>query len=150
MNYIDRLILNCKAAKEAVPFNEFIFQDLDSLKQVKYAIYITEDLSGDPEKTFQDYAAFKDKKERSCARLNKPSTVMYVGSSTTNLKSRINQHLGGGYANTYALHLDHWFEGQYQITIREYDVPKEVLQIIEDALSDQLKPAFGKQGANNK
>jgi hypothetical protein len=31
-----------------------------------------------------------------------------------------------------------------------YDVENEVLQIIEDDLSDILKPAFGKQGGNNK
>ncbi len=40
--------------------------------------------------------------------------------------------------------------GDYKITIMQYDVPREVLQIIEDGLSDKLKPAFGKQGGNNK
>jgi len=39
---------------------------------------------------------------------------------------------------------------KYKITIKEYTVAKDVLQIIEDDLSDQLSPAFGKKGGNNK
>lgn len=76
---------------------------------------------------------------------------MYVGSTTTGLKKRIKEHIGNGHKSTYALHLSHWFEqGNYKITIKEYNAPKEVIQIIEDALSDELNPAFGKSGANNK
>ena len=75
---------------------------------------------------------------------------MYVGSSTTDVKKRIEQHLGNGLKDTYALHLSHWFKGKYKITIRVYDEPIEVLQIIEDALSHDLSPAFGKRGGNNK
>jgi hypothetical protein len=44
----------------------------------------------------------------------------------------------------------YWFSGTYKITVRIYDVPDDVLQIIEDDLSDRLKPAFGNQGGNNK
>ena len=75
---------------------------------------------------------------------------MYVGSSTTGIRKRIEQHLGDGNKNTYALHLKYWFKGDWKITVREYNVSKDVLQIIEDDLSDKLKPAFGKQGGNNK
>lgn len=75
---------------------------------------------------------------------------MYVGSSTTGVKKRIQQHMGDGHAGTYALHLKHWFKANYRITIKQYSETKEVLQIIEDDLSESLKPAFGKQGGNNK
>ena len=90
------------------------------------------------------------KKERACARLNAPSAVLYVGSSTTGVRKRIEQHLGRGNKGTYALHLSHWFSGQYKVTVKQYDVSDAVLQIIEDDLSHSLKPAFGKQGGNNK
>jgi hypothetical protein len=32
----------------------------------------------------------------------------------------------------------------------EYDVPRKIIQLIEDAISTELKPAFGKLGGNNK
>ncbi len=62
------------------------------------------------------------------------------------------QHLGFGHKSTYALHLNQWYQGQYKITIYQYadTLPADVLQLIEDDLADQLQPAFGKSGANNK
>ena len=150
MGYIDRLIENCKTAKESSPTNEFEFNNLSSLDNIKQAIYVIEEIGGDIEETFLKFSRYKEKKERKCAKLNAPSQVMYVGSSTTGVRKRIEQHLGDGHVGTYALHMKHWFKGKYKITIKQYDVTKEVLQIIEDDLSDQLKPAFGKQGGNNK
>ena len=70
--------------------------------------------------------------------LNSPSKVLYVGSSTTGVHKRIKQHIGDGSKGTYALHLSHWFDGKYSITIKQYDKPREVIQIIEDDLSDFL------------
>jgi hypothetical protein len=32
----------------------------------------------------------------------------------------------------------------------QYDITNEALYIIDDDLADSLKPAFGKQGGNNK
>lgn len=75
---------------------------------------------------------------------------MYVGSSTTGVRKRIEQHLGNGHESTYSLHLKHWFSGKHKITIKQYTVAKDIIQIIEDDLSDQLTPAFGKKGGNNK
>ena len=150
MSYIDRLIKNCEIAKTSSPSREFEFQEVTDLDGIKQAIYIIEEIEGDIEKTFLKFSRYKDKKERKCAKLNAPSQIMYVGSSTTGLRKRIEQHLGDGHQGTYSLHLKHWFKGNYKITIKQYDVTREVLQIIEDDLSDQLKPAFGKQGGNNK
>lgn len=150
MNYIDRLIENCWKAKSATPVREFVMNDLSELAGIKQAIYVIEQVGGDNEKTFLDFCRFKQKKLRSCARPNAPSGVLYVGSSTTNLAKRVSEHLGRGNKATYALHLEHWCEDMYRIKIKVYEVGSEVLQIIEDALSDELKPAFGKQGGNNK
>lgn len=150
MSYIDKLIENCKAAKAAQPSRVILLGDLSNLDGIQRAIYTIEEVGGDPERTFLAFTRYKEKKERSCAKLNAPSTVMYVGSSTTGVRKRIEQHLGQGYGGTYALHLSHWFEGEYKITVKQHDVSDEVLQIIEDDLSDRLKPAFGKQGGNNK
>jgi Uri superfamily endonuclease len=150
MDYIDKLISNCGKAKESKPIQEFVMQNLSQLKDIKTAIYIIEEIEGNAQQTFIDFSIFKKSKIRACAKLNSPSKIMYVGSSTTGLEKRIEQHMGDGAATTYALHLKHWFKGKYQITIRQYNETPEVLQIIEDALSSQLQPAFGKKGGNNK
>ncbi len=150
MSYIDNLISNCNAAKLAKPLNVIEVDNLSELDGIRKAIYIIEELEGNPEETFLEFSRYKEKKERACAKLNFPSRVLYVGSSTTDVKKRIKEHMGKGNNNTYALHLSHWFRGNYKVTVKQYDVTNEVLQIIEDDLSDLLKPAFGKQGGNNK
>lgn len=150
MSYIDRLIDNCKTAKKSAPVKEFYLKNLTELDGMKQAIYVIEQTDGDVEETFLDFSRYKDKKERKCAKLNAPSKIMYVGSSTTGVKKRIEQHQGDGNKATYAIHLKHWFRANYRITVKQYSETKEVLQIIEDDLSDKLKPAFGKHGGNNK
>jgi Uri superfamily endonuclease len=150
MGYIDKLIENCQIAKNATLSETFEMKNLSDLDSIDKAIYVIEEIDGNSERTFINFAEYKKTKQRMCARLNTPSNVMYVGSSTTGLKKRISQHLGHEHKGTYALHLSHWFNGKYKITIKMYDVENEVLQIIEDDLSDILKPAFGKQGGNNK
>jgi hypothetical protein len=150
MSYIETLIANCERAKAAKPKKEFELGEVSELEGMESAIYIIEQVDGDNNKTFIDLSNYKKTKQRACPKLNAPSPVMYVGSSTTDVKKRIEQHLGNGPKDTYALHLSHWFKGKYKITIRVYDEPIEVLQIIEDALSHDLSPAFGKRGGNNK
>ena len=150
MSYIDRLIDNCNRAKAAIPTKVFELKDIAELGDMKQAIYVIEEIKGDIEETYNKFSQYKKKKERKCAKLNAPSRIMYVGSSITCIRKRIEQHIGDGHKETYALHLKHWFKGKYKVTIKQYDVSRDVLQIIEDDLSDQLKPAFGKQGGNNK
>lgn len=149
-NYIDNLIENCHYAKNAKPIKEFIFEDLEQLKNIDKAIYVIEEINGDKEKTFNNFIKYKSLKERNCPKENKPSNILYVGSSTTNVKSRIKQHIEEAPIKTYVLHMKHWFVGEYKITILVYNEPIEVLQIIEDNISNNLKPAFGKMGGNNK
>ena len=150
--YIDTLIKNCELAKEIKPNREFVFNELSDLENISIAIYIIEEIAGNAEETFSKLNNYKSLKERKCPKLNKASSILYVGSSTTGLKKRIKEHLGDGSKSTYSLQLEHWFNGNSKITIKVYDneISREVIQIIEDNLSHQLKPAFGKQGGNNK
>ena len=155
MAYLDVLIENCKLAKKAEPNSKFAMEapknidDLTVLDKIKSAIYVIKEIKGDPEYTLSKLKAYKAKKERSCPKINDPSCVLYVGSSTTGLKTRIKQHMGWGTPKTYALHLAHWFDhGRYEIEISTYDVDAKILLLIEDALADKLKPAFGKRGGN--
>ena len=152
MNYIDTLIENCKRAKTASPSRQIVLNDLSELsllEGIKNAVYVMEH-DGEPEQTFRDFSTFKETSYRKCARLNAGSSVLYVGSSITNLRQRINDHMGRGPASRYALHLDHWFLGKVKLTVRVYNETAAVIQIIEDDLSDRLKPAFGKPGANSR
>ena len=148
--YINQLIKNCELAKTSKIIREFDYSSLSELEDITQAIYIIEEVNGDKEKTFSDLKKYKALNQRRCPRLNKASPILYIGSSTTGLKKRINEHLGNGSKSTYSLQLKHWFKGKYRIKIKIYDEPIEILQIIEDNLSYQLKPAFGKQGGNNK
>lgn len=129
---------------------------MSQLDGIKSAIYVIEEVDGDMDKTFSEFVDYKkaqksqETESRACPKENHPSPVLYVGSSTTGVKNRINQHLGDCPNKTYALRLKNWFKGKYKITVLVYDEPIEVLQIIEDALAFELKPAFGKKGGNNK
>jgi Uri superfamily endonuclease len=125
-------------------------RDIAELRNVGIAIYIIQEIGGSQDETFNLFSKFKKTTDRACAKLNSPSQVMYVGSSITGVESRIRQHIGDGPKKTYALHLKHWFKGEFEITIKSYNEPLEVLQIIEDDLSDRLKPAFGKLGGNGR
>ncbi len=150
--YLDSLITNCKLAKKLKPDYEFIFSSLSGLDKISTAIYIIEEIEGNAQATFAELKAYKNKNERKCPKLNKPSSTLYIGSSTTGIKKRIKEHLGDGSKHTYALQLKHWFKGKYKITIKVYNnnTPREIIQLIEDNLSYNLKPAFGKKGGNNK
>lgn len=162
-SYLDAVINNCKQAKIATPSKEkkeifvinidTIYADLkwEEIEDFKNVVYVIEQVGGDLTETKKTLASFKERTKRACSKINKPiCKTLYVGSSTTGFKTRLKQHLGYGGGSTYALHLCHWFEGKIRITAHEYDEPKQVIQLIEDALSNRLKPMFGKMGGNNK
>ncbi|WP_137823019.1 GIY-YIG nuclease family protein [Pseudomonas sp. D(2018)] len=102
------------------------------------------------------HAAFRDAKDqklggRAYARLHQASHMLYVGSSSA-LMSRLKQHLGFGPKGTYAMQICHWLpaiEGDLKIQVWRFaaDVPKEVIQAIEDGLWAASSPMFGRQGA---
>lgn len=155
MTYIQTLIDNCHAAMKASPVRQFVIDDfvnhnLAKLDGIKTAIYCIEQIEGDPEKTFFYMSEFKKLGTRKCPKLNAPSPILYIGSSTTGLRKRIEEHIGNKHKNTYALHLAHWLETKCRLTVYQYDLPIAVVQIIEDSMSHDRKPAFGKMGGNNK
>ena len=162
MSYIDNLIENCQKAKATKPVREHViispFEVSElKLRAIKRAIYIIEQIGGDIKKTRENFSEYRKSKARNCSQDNKrPSHIMYVGSSTTDLEKRISEHMGNRSKGTYALNLDHWFSGEfggkYKITIQEYEenISRDVLQIIEDSIAHERRPAFGKSGGNNK
>jgi len=152
MKYIDELMQNCATANAAKSTNRFTLKELDDLDKVQNAIYIIEEVGGDMSDTRSAFELYKKSADRKCPKINKsPSTVLYIGSSTTGIKKRIKEHLGDGHKSTYGLNLKHWFSPRAAtISILEYDVSPEVLQIIEDAISHDLVPAFGKSGGNGR
>ena len=87
--YLDNLITNCKLAKKLKPDYEFIFNSLSELNKISKAIYIIEEIEGNVQTTFTELKAYKNKNERKCPKLNKPSSTLYVGSSTTGLKKEL-------------------------------------------------------------
>jgi len=152
--YISSLIKACQAAMSAEPVRVYHISSMEQLESVPSKgsfVYIIREVNGVCEKTHKEFSNFRKISKYACARLNpEPSEVLYVGSSTTNLRSRLKQHIDSDHPQTYALHMSKWFQGEYQVEICEFNVPIEVLQLIEDSMSFNLKPAFGKQGGNNK
>ncbi|ANI04237.1 hypothetical protein A210_16790 [Pseudomonas putida SJTE-1] len=89
--------------------------------------------------------------DRAYCRVNAASALLYVGSST-DLHSRIKQHLGFGNKGTYAMQLCHWLpelEGALNIQAWRFaqNVDNSVIQAIEDGLWALNRPMFGRQGA---
>ena len=150
--YLETLIKDAVVALKSLPLKEEVIINLQDIENITCTrgIYIIEELNGDKQKTYNAFAEHKRKEYVAMPKLNLPSNILYVGSSRKNLKSRLLQHAGQCYKGTYALHLKNWFEGQIKITVKEYNVSDSVLQLIEDGISFELKPAFGKAGGNNK
>lgn len=153
VSFLDQLIADCQAAKTTKPTKQFELTSLEQVKGIKNGIYIIEELGGNPQATFDDMKAYKATKQRALPKPNKPSGTLYVGSSTTGIQIRLRQHLTeNDNAGTYALHLPYWFKGKMKVTVMAYDdtISRSVIQLLEDNLSHQLQPAFGKKGGNNK
>ena len=158
MRYLEKLIEQCRVALMAKPKRIFEWSEKSDIKDVGAAVYVIEEIGGDPETTFTNFREYREEQSkkneserRACAALNEPSKVLYVGSSTTGIRNRIQGHLGNGPKGTYALQLKHWFIGQYKIVIRDYgEIDREIIQLIEDDLADSLKPSFGKRGGNGR
>ena len=137
-----------------------LLEDLDKLKLAGKSlsfVYIIELVgegdsreSNEKDRVFIDFSIFRKESDRKCSKINKPSNCLYVGSSVSSISGRLKQHLGSGNRQTYSLHLSHWFRGKLSLTVKGYDVSKDILQLIEDSFWHELVPAFGKSGANNK
>lgn len=82
------------------------------------------------------------------------SNILYVGSSTTDFKTRIKNHLGTQGGGVYSLHLSKWDNSlQYDLKISAYQVISQseqrverfIVEIIEQQIWDKLEPIFGKR-----
>ncbi len=125
------------------------------------AIYIIKyDKSIAPKDMYTALQAAKDNthENRAYPRINKKrkSEILYVGSvsdtsSRTKLRARLMQHLGYGYARTYALQLRHWVPksgGSFTISAWRFNaIENHDLVLIEDWISDELSVMFGKKGS---
>lgn len=164
-DYIDLLIQHCEEAKNTENrFREtFTRDDYLSGKHELYepkairVIYVIKIPGDNLSKTSKHLEHLKQQKTRKYPRINKPSDsdVIYVGSSSTNLKGRLKQHLLEGPKSTYALHMKTWrqeYLSNVEVEVRYYekDLSRNVLQILEDGLSYELNPIFGKSGSNGK
>jgi hypothetical protein len=82
------------------------------------------------------------------------SDVLYVGSSTTDFKTRIKNHLGTAGTQVFSLHLCKWDNSlDYDLEISVYEVistntetiDRLIVEILEQQFWDKLKPVFGKR-----
>ena len=163
-SYLHALIKNIEEAKISRPSREIEFlinsrekeyclEQLERVGDIKSAIYIIS--KGFPLSTShslkEKLIGYKKSSNRKCPKINDNlSEVLYVGSSTTGVKKRLEQHLGYGHPQTYALHLCHWLDEEVRIQVFEYQsLSRDILQLIEDAISADKIPMFGKKGGNN-
>lgn len=89
------------------------------------------------------------------SKYNKTLTnILYVGSSTTDFKTRIKNHLGTEGGRVYSLHLSKWDNSLgYDLKISAYEVLSQsediverfIVEILEQQIWDMLKPIFGKR-----
>lgn len=97
----------------------------------------------------------KNKDRVNLSRYNKTlSDILYVGSSTTDFKTRIKNHLGTEGTRVYSLHLCKWDNClEYDLNIFAYEVISEsdetierfIVEILEQQFWDKLSPIFGKR-----
>ncbi|ABQ06019.1 MULTISPECIES: hypothetical protein [Flavobacterium] len=111
-------------------------------------------------KAFEAYHALNLLKTKNRDRVNlskynkKTSTILYVGSSTTDFRKRVKDHLGTQSSRTYAMHLCRWDgDADYEVSISAYQVISQsnqaigrfIVEILEQQLWDALQPVFGKR-----
>lgn len=111
-------------------------------------------------KAFEAYHARNLLKAKNRDRVNlskynrKSSSVLYVGSSTTDFRKRVKDHLGTQSSRTYAMHLCKWDgDADYEVAISAYQVISQsdqaverfIVEILEQQLWDVLQPVFGKR-----
>jgi hypothetical protein len=113
-------------------------------------VYFIKIQDKDVDHVFSEYGNAKKNLDRKLPRINAPSSTLYVGSSRTDLVSRIKQHLGLTESKgTYALHMIHVVpELNFKVTVLKFHrIKSTLLQIYEDSLHEALKPMFGRRGA---
>jgi hypothetical protein len=126
----------------------YVFQ-VQSSKNIKKLIEYFEDYHS------ENKLKIKNNDRVNLSRYNKIiSDILYVGSSTTDFKTRIKNHLGTEGTRVYSLHLCKWDNClEYDLKISAYEVISEseetverfIVEILEQQFWDKLSPIFGKR-----
>lgn len=126
----------------------YVFQ-VQSSKNIKKLIEYFEDYHS------ENKLKIKNNDRVNLSRYNKTlSDILYVGSSTTDFKTRIKNHLGTEGTRVYSLHLCKWDNClEYDLKILAYEVISEseetverfIVEILEQQFWDKLSPIFGKR-----
>lgn len=118
-----------------------------------YALLISESNGLDAIRESFLTAKTKEKNGRAYARLNKEASYCFYVGSSYDFSKRYKEHIGCGAKATYALQLRHWAQDfpslQLTLAYAEYHqgTEQDLLQALEDALWEKLKPMFGRQGS---
>lgn len=133
-------------------------------------IYVIElDSETSPREVRNAFAAARDQKTLKLPQLNSSeSATIYVGSScatgkrTDTLRSRLKQHLVSAHDGTYALRLGEWagtLTGGIYVSAWQYPevatgeagdrAARSTVLAVEDWLSQNLEPMFGRRGSRN-
>ncbi len=150
-------------------FDEKCFEKIDKIKHVIYYIEIISNWKKDTnDKFLVDFEKLKTSSETKKLKIKFPqinsefSTILYVGKSTTDFKNRIKYHCKLNSPSTYAIHYEYWknFEKFNNIQLQlnyhqfeeakfdlyDYELQKELIEIIESSLHKKLKPILGRAG----
>ena len=130
---------------------EYCLEQLERVGDIKSAIYIIS--KGFPLSTShslkEKLIGYKKSSNRKCPKINDNlSEVLYVGSSTTGVKKRLEQHLGYGHPQTY-VYLCHWLDEEVQFKFEYQSLTRDILQLIEDAISQTKYPCLVRGSNNN-
>lgn len=159
-------------AFQDILFKSIEFRDKQTLKKhllkIKKSkhplIYTIEIQSGKGLKlllqNFEGYHTTNKAKAKNVDRVNlsrynrTSSKVLYVGSSTTDFRTRIKNHLGTEGTRVYSLHLCKWDSNlDYELKVSTFEVvsarneivERFIVEILEQQFWDKLKPVFGKR-----
>ncbi len=129
-------------------------------QQDRVFLYIFQLSRGEPEVVCDELVRAKERGRTSLPKvINRAGRAfgrtMYVGSSITNISSRLRQHVGDLPRNTSALKLATWFEDNADwsadVFVRGFDgLARASLQLLEDTVANELDPLFGKRGGNGR
>ena len=110
--------------------------------------------------SFENFSRKNKKKIKNKDRVNisryntRNSKFLYVGSSTTDIHSRIKNHFGTRGVRVYGLHLCKWDQDlEYDVIVSTYEVSnaakettsRVLVELLEQQIWDKLCPIFGKR-----
>jgi len=161
IEHFKRINFNSKVFRNSKIFDSYIDMIENSKVPIIYVIHVSNsETSTLLVSKFNEFhkiniTRIKNKDRVNTSRFNgNVSKILYVGSSITNFKTRIKNHLGVMGSRVYSLHLAKWDQNiDYDVLIDVFKVNSSdgsilerfVVEIIEQQIWDELKPVFGKK-----